>query len=83
MKETQNATTEVEVNIKVRDTATGEMKEALSTKARLIKVNHILQKGERVDDSIYISITPGEKSNFADAVISVNSASKLTKVELE
>lgn len=73
-------TTEVEVKIKVRDEK-GELVDAISATSKLTKADATRNSGDKTEDTIYISITPGDLPNYADAVISANFSGKLTKAD--
>jgi hypothetical protein len=81
MTDETNTTSKVEVTIKVRDEATGEMVSVLCTSAKLIKTDAGENQNAKVEETFYISITPGTLPKYADAVISVNGTSKLTKAD--
>jgi hypothetical protein len=78
-----NTTSEIEVRIKMRDQASGEMIDAVIATAKLTKADAGKNPGDKAEETIYISINPGSLPNYADAVISVNGASKLTKADAE
>lgn len=73
--------TEVEVKIKVRDEKSGEMIDAVSATSKLTKADAGRSAGDKSEETIYISITPGDLPNYADAVISANFSGKLTKAD--
>ncbi|WP_317900019.1 hypothetical protein [Aurantibacillus circumpalustris] len=81
MEEETSSITEVEVKIKVRDEESGEMIEAITATSKLTKADAGRNAGDKTEDAIYISITPGSLPNYADAVISANFSGKLTKAD--
>ncbi len=81
MTDGTDTTTEVEVTIKMLDHQSGEMVGVLGTTAKLTKADAGRTDGDKVEESIYISITPGDEPNYSDAVISVNTTGKLTKAD--
>ena len=76
-----STTTQVDVTVKTRDQATGALIDAVSTSAKLTKADAGRSAGDKVEELIYISITPGNLPNYADANISINTSEKLTKAD--
>ncbi|MEO6301616.1 MAG: hypothetical protein ABIP51_00460 [Bacteroidia bacterium] len=76
-----NTTVEVEVKVKSRDQATGEMVDAVSTTTSITKTDAEGEPGDIVEEHLYINIKPGVLPNYADATISVNVDGKLTKAD--
>ncbi len=81
MTEDQTSSIEVEIKIKVRDENSGELVDAISATSKLTKADATRTTGDKSEDAIYISITPGSQPNYADAVISANFSGKLTKAD--
>jgi hypothetical protein len=81
MTEDNTTTVEVDVTVKKLDVKSGDMTDVVTTTAKLIKADVGLNPGDKVEDTIYISITPGADQSYDNPVISVNSSSKLTKAD--
>lgn len=77
MENPEDSTVIVEVTIKVPN-GNGELEAVLSTSGKLTKAD-----ATRVaQEQIYIHIQPGEDSDYAKAVVSVNYQGKLNEANL-
>lgn len=81
MTKLSNSNIEVDVIVKVRDDDRGELVDAISATSKLTKADAGISDDEKMEDAIYISITPGKLPKYADAIISVNYSGKLTKAD--
>jgi hypothetical protein len=73
--------TRVDVTVQTIDANTGGIIGTVSTEAIIENGCRPSEPGDVCEEHIYINIKPGTQADYTDAVVSVNTDSKLTKLK--